>query len=342
MTRSPLHAGLPLWRQALEDQLHALNIIEALLRQVQENREEVLKHWSANHRGTRSVQRNLMTSEDLQSGWLVDQALIKASAPFAWSRETMRAVLQASKSIPLDTQVNRWNLESPAAWWHFEEPLPFRTVQDPTLLVRALNFGWIPTDEQDFGMPCVCWIDAERPVRFPISPSMTWEWEQGQTLGQMLNATLLQHRKLYGPGGKWEYKEQVGEEEFMKAAEGMARFMLAGLAWLNQKVVTVSPGHVERHRRKEFNKKTGQDLRAVQVVQLRRATRPTDAEQPADGTEQTQREYTHRWVVSGHWRNQACGPKSGDRRLTYILPYVKGPDDKPLAEPRQKVYEVRR
>ena len=254
----------------------------------------------------------------------------------------MHAVLAASQSIPLDTPINAWNVGSPAVWWYFQEPLPFKTVTNKDLLVRALNFGWIPTDQQDFGMPCISWIDAEQPVRFPISPSMTWEWERGQTLGEMLVGTREHHRKLYGVGGPWEYKEQIAEDGFMEAAEGMARFMLAGLAWLKQEVLTTTAGHVERHRRKEFNKKTGQDIRTVQVVQLRRAARPPqqgDGQQPEDAPT---KEWAHRWVVSGHWRNQACGPKSGDRRLTYILPYVKGPDDKPLLEPRRKVYEVRR
>jgi len=31
-------------------------------------------------------------------------------------------------------------------------------------------------------------------------------------------------------------------------------------------------------------------------------------------------------LVRGHWRNQACGPKFADRRLTWIEPYVKGKD----------------
>jgi hypothetical protein len=36
-----------------------------------------------------------------------------------------------------------------------------------------------------------------------------------------------------------------------------------------------------------------------------------------------------RFVVRGHWRNQACGPGRKDRRLTWIEPYWKGPTDGP-------------
>jgi hypothetical protein len=50
--------------------------------------------------------------------------------------------------------------------------------------------------------------------------------------------------------------------------------------------------------------------------------------------------WTKRWVVSGHWRNQWY-PSIGAHRQRYILPYVKGPADKPL-DPRATVHALRR
>lgn len=48
------------------------------------------------------------------------------------------------------------------------------------------------------------------------------------------------------------------------------------------------------------------------------------------------RVYTRRFVVSGHWRNQAYGPERKARRTTWIAPYIKGPKDAPL-ESRERV-----
>ena len=42
------------------------------------------------------------------------------------------------------------------------------------------------------------------------------------------------------------------------------------------------------------------------------------------------REYSHRFVVRGFWRNQPCGPRNSERRLQWIPPFIKGPADKPL------------
>jgi hypothetical protein len=41
-------------------------------------------------------------------------------------------------------------------------------------------------------------------------------------------------------------------------------------------------------------------------------------------------EWSHRWLVSPHWRQQAYGPGRTLRRPVFIPPHIKGPQDKPL------------
>lgn len=65
----------------------------------------------------------------------------------------------------------------------------------------------------------------------------------------------------------------------------------------------------------------------VTVVDLRRQYTPQDQE-PDD--EAGSRRYRHRWVVSGHWRNQPYGPGQSLRRQTWVPSYVKGPEGAPL------------
>ena len=55
---------------------------------------------------------------------------------------------------------------------------------------------------------------------------------------------------------------------------------------------------------------------------------------------ESEREYQHRWLVSGHWRSQPYGPGRTKRRLQLIAPYVKGPAGKPFAEPRPVVHHI--
>jgi hypothetical protein len=58
-------------------------------------------------------------------------------------------------------------------------------------------------------------------------------------------------------------------------------------------------------------------------------------------TSETGRVYTHRWIVRGHWRNQAHGKNHAQRRITWVPSYTKGPAGKPLKE-TERVWAWRR
>lgn len=56
---------------------------------------------------------------------------------------------------------------------------------------------------------------------------------------------------------------------------------------------------------------------------------------------ETGRVYTHRWIVRGHWRNQAHGKNRAQRRITWVPSYTKGPAGMPLKE-TERVWAWRR
>lgn len=70
----------------------------------------------------------------------------------------------------------------------------------------------------------------------------------------------------------------------------------------------------------------------VQVIRLRR-------EATHGGPDETQHEanYSHRFIVGGHWRNQWY-PSGQVHRQIWISPYVKGPEDKPLIVAPNRAY----
>jgi hypothetical protein len=232
--------------------------------------------------------------------------------------------------------------------------LPFPTLGSPGDLhgtIKGLAFGWFDKvrrssspllpDTHERVLPVICWAETrERDgvFRGGISPSQMWEWGRGMTLGDMLDESRSKHEALYGPGGQYHTREQVGLDVFMRACEGVSRFLLAGLAWLNQKVLVDERPHLERHRRKEFERKTQRPFDGVRVVHLRRRESP--AHERPQGSAPV--EWSHRWLVDGHWRNQPCGPQMQDRKLTWIAPFVKGPDDKPFKAKTPTVFEVDR
>lgn len=77
------------------------------------------------------------------------------------------------------------------------------------------------------------------------------------------------------------------------------------------------------------------DVAAVKVVELRRP--PKGKPEGRGGTV----EHSHRWIVSGHYRNQACGSGHRERKRIWVPPFVKGPAGKPLVK-KDTVYVWRR
>lgn len=70
------------------------------------------------------------------------------------------------------------------------------------------------------------------------------------------------------------------------------------------------------------------ELASVRVVRLRELRH---GEHEHGGGER--REWSHRWIVQGHWRNARVGVGRTQRRLVWVSPHIKGPSDKPLATP---------
>lgn len=73
--------------------------------------------------------------------------------------------------------------------------------------------------------------------------------------------------------------------------------------------------------------RAGSSASDVTLVDLRRQYVPQTQDQEPGGAK---RQYRHRFVVSGHWRDQAHGPERSLRRRTWIPSYLKGPDGAPL------------
>ena len=111
------------------------------------------------------------------------------------------------------------------------------------------------------------------------------------------------------------------------------RRIMAAFAVLSQQEnvveITDLPPHRSVSKRLARKKITAAKVRLIDIH--KRHTRPP-------GGDHRVVEWTHRWIVKGHWRQQAWGPGRQYRRPTWISPHIKGPDDKPLAD--QEVVKV--
>ena len=253
--------------------------------------------------------------------------LLRVAVPYAFTEESAASIVMASRTIPPDAQLSQSLLPFDFAWWWFLDGLAIRTynINGDRLPVRALLVGRGHDFEETEGVFFSTFCSLESDVTDVTTPISRSFWRYGESLHSVIDR--LQ-------------KDAVGEGliggQHVGDIEEVCRFFFAALSWLEQKILTVSSGHIERHRRKQLAREHQAPIPSdVKVITLRRAESsraPHDASEPVD--------WSCRWVVNGHWRNQVYA--NDEHKLIYILPYVKGPDDKPLKIPTHTVYSVSR
>jgi hypothetical protein len=106
-------------------------------------------------------------------------------------------------------------------------------------------------------------------------------------------------------------------------------------AWLlmMQPLAVVSEVEPDRAARKRLHR-INQDPAAVRVIELRRP-KHSGGEPGESG-----REYHHRWITRGHWRQQWYATRQVHRPV-WIAPHVKGPEGAPMIG-GEKVYVWKR
>lgn len=99
----------------------------------------------------------------------------------------------------------------------------------------------------------------------------------------------------------------------------------------------ISVRHFERPHRQARRHIPASPLRDAEVVVVRLRREQGERHEPTGEPGN----YSHRWIVGGHWRNQPY-PSEGITRQIWISPYVKGPEDKPLIVRPRRVFQWER
>lgn len=282
-----------------------------------------------------------ITGQRLKDWAIAESRILNSAETFVWTKQTAMAARSAADSLPPSTKLGPELFPSEAGWFWFEEPVSVTVdcmAEIPgadelwSAPVRAISWmrgqSLMLGSRLDKGYPdgCGLWFSIyvdNQPHAPHYFESCFW-WPEHWTLDE---ASRYDGREKYG-------------EALQIANLNTARFMGASLLWMSQRVIVCSRGHIERHTRKRVDALVADKPafnRTFNIVQLRR--RASDCGARLDCDEPV--EWSHRWVVSGHWRNQYI-PSSGEHRPIWILPYVKGPEGKPLLVSGERLFSVSR
>jgi hypothetical protein len=160
--------------------------------------------------------------------------------------------------------------------------------------------------------------DPESSLREPVQGYM-WVASKDQIEAYPLAAAVGTLPDTYWPvSALWHVARHASDDVLQRLKP-----LRATWAFMRQKLAVTSAEPADRAERRRCAK-LGLP-QEVNVVRVRK-----HEHRPGDIPGQRDVEWSHRWLVAGHWRQQACGPNREDRRPTWISSHIKGPDDLPL------------
>lgn len=252
---------------------------------------------------------------------------LRRATAYSWAPEIYRVVEAACNDVPDSTRLSSDDLPEAACWWWFgpTSHVVAWGARENTPVVALLLF-------REAGSVAFATFSAPSFEQFKPIVSTHWMWLHSETLDEMLSR-LTQERvdQLLATPAPDEETRDFGDQALLHAVH-LSRFVVEGLRWMSDRL-TVSPGHIERHRRKQLAREGRTDPPPdVKIIELRaRETAPRDPNAPAGHIE-----FAFRFPVRKHPRRLKSG------KVITVKSYVKGPKDKPLRVPTHTVYAVTR
>lgn len=204
-------------------------------------------------------------------------------------------------------------------------------------MVRSM-IGEVPEDDwpekvREYRM--LYGVDEYRSPPIGLMEAGSWaqgiEWAESDDLTQMLEEPVDQ----LSAQSRLEYLHNSTNVWHGVAVQRRVLFSLWSL--MAQPIATPRSERPSRAYRRRWEQRVtaAPNYGDVRVVTLRRSS---GGGQTEDVDDEFGPEWSHRWVVRGHWRKQWYASE-GVHRMIWISPFVKGPVDKPLIV-KDRVFEV--
>ncbi len=290
---------------------------------------------------------------------IIQQTLLVAARraePYYFSTAICGLVASAARSLP-DAILTRDLVPRDVGFWWFAEPLPivrpggpYEIEGMPVTGVRAMSWttnyelaggSFVPSDaslvagEQPPSEGHYIPIDADGPIgRTATKLYLSVYMQVGPGVSPLTNLPMRFDVPWETSAAQSSLSGRSVEDEIESVAvrrQKVAQFM-AALCFIRQRVLSTTRERADRAARRRLNRPD----RDIQVVYLRRAHATPGETQFSDAVA-----WSCRWWVAGHWRQQPCGEARIERRPTWINPYVKGPEDKPMSTKKRLFAVVR-
>jgi hypothetical protein len=246
--------------------------------------------------------------------------VLPRAVPYFWSAEMASLVAEVSRQYPLDAVLDPERLRDEYFWYWCDSPFVHMTAPQQgggssRVPIHAVAAGV----DRTTGKPHLRVVVFERLSDGRIVSIYATSWSFGEKPGMT----------EYSTG----WLEQHGQIEEDDAPRRMFQFVLAAQQWLAQRILTSEESAPNRHARRRAARAL-EHVPSVNVIALRAYESSRSMR-----SERREVDWSHRWIVSGHWRKQ-YHPSTGENVPTWIGPHIKGPEDKPLKVDGPRVFGV--
>lgn len=262
--------------------------------------------------------------------------------------EVWRMAIPGFDAEPLHSE----DLITPKGFLWLEEPYEMMDVHNKRMTVRAIV--WHPqalvmrSDKgfesvRDHAAPTTPERDETR-TKFPVKRVGNELRADGITLLLLHDSRDRDDYSVRAPEGlpagllvtdlsHWSYGTVFSGDVTTRMGDTVLAFQ-ALWRLMSQTLAVITQERPDRATRRRLQR-LGMPERLVSVTRLRR---PEGTQEPGEPGSVN---WTHRWLVGGHWRWQPY-PSLGEgvRKQIWISPYVKGPADLPLVARKARIFEL--
>jgi hypothetical protein len=252
-----------------------------------------------------------------------ERTMLKGAETYHWASQIAIAVVESSRTLPGDTALDLSKFRhGRAGWFWFERPLSVGTMEPFSGML------WVVI--ADPGTPRTLFATTYVVRSRGPEATDTIMVKELVPLDHEEDTAEIHKSRIVAADTFGTIGIQGRDPLPMKA------FIISALLWIEQKIVVESIERANRSLRRRLERESVDVLSdQIKVIRLRRPEHEGECDQRGLV------EWSCQWVVRGHWRQQFY-PSTGERRPLFILPYVKGPDDKPLKAPSATVFSVSR
>lgn len=266
---------------------------------------------------------NLILDED---SWLDWRNYISRIEPFYWPARTAALVTAASASYPLELEqaVNLKDVLETKRAGGIATPPSYLPKRPYGICVFEQPCLFVSIDGRSQALSALAWN-----VGLHKNSSEIW-----LSLRGVVWTPRVTHVIWWSDGGSAEAQDNKVDATFRDERVAFTKWICTAAMFVDQEIVVASRADVSRAVRKRCDR--AEVDTTCHVVTLRK-----ELAHDHDSGGLGHVEWSHRWLVRGHWRRQWFQSRGGHAPV-WIHPHVKGPSDKPFMEPKPTVFAVMR